>query len=76
MPKVISEKYENGVLVERKTEGANTTPWHWLMLAVHLIVAISLAVIALLAVRDSLLIGNASDEESMPTVCEPPRVRS
>lgn len=30
MPKIIREKYENGVLVERQTEGSNTTPWHWL----------------------------------------------
>ena len=43
MSKIIREKYENGVLVERQTEGSNTTPWHWLMLVVHTVIAISLA---------------------------------
>ncbi len=43
MSKIIREKYENGVLVERQTDGLNTTPWHWLMLVVHTVIAISLA---------------------------------
>ena len=42
MPKIIREKYENGVLMERQTEGSNTTPWHWLTLVVHTVIAISL----------------------------------
>jgi Cu/Ag efflux pump CusA len=42
VPKIIREKYENGVLVERQTEGSNTTHWHWLMLAVHTVIAITL----------------------------------
>ena len=54
MPKIIREKYENGVLVERQTEGSNTTPWHWLMLVVHTVIAITLAVLAVMAVNDSM----------------------
>lgn len=60
MPKIIREKYENGVLVERQTEGSNTTPWHWLMppwhwlmLVVHTVIAITLVVLTAVAVHDS-----------------------
>ncbi len=77
MPKVIHEKYENGVLVERKTEGSNTTPWHWLMLIVQLVIAFSLAVLAMLAVHDSLTLrATLSEDEASPTNCEQPRLRS
>jgi hypothetical protein len=77
MPKVISEKYENGVLVERKTEGANTTPWHWLILVTHLIVACSLAVLAMLGVHDVLSRASGlSEDDPMPARCEQPQFRS
>ncbi|HQW21393.1 MAG TPA: hypothetical protein PLI90_12075 [Rhodocyclaceae bacterium] len=77
MPKVIHEKYENGVLVERKTEGSNTTPWHWLMLIVQLVIAFSLAILAMLAVHDSLTLrATLSEDEASPTNCEQPRLRS
>ena len=77
MPKVIHEKYENGVLVERKTEGSNTTPWHWLMLIVQLVIAFSLAVLAMLAVHDSLTLrANLSEEDASQASCEQPRFRS
>lgn len=77
MPKIIHEKFENGVLVERKTEGSNTTPWHWVMLFVHSIAALSLAVIALLAVYDALTRTSAqSDEDPMPARCEQAQLRS
>lgn len=77
MPKTISERYENGVLVERKIEGANTTPWHWLILVTHLIVACSLAVLAMLGVYDALSrAGELSGEDPMPARCEQPQFRS
>ncbi len=77
MPKVIHEKYENGVLVERKTEGSNTTPWNWLMLIVQLVIAFSLAILAMLAVHDSLTLrATLSEDEASPTNCEQPRLRS
>ena len=50
MSRIIRERYENGILVERTVEGSNTTPWHWLMLVVHTVIAISL--VALVAVAD------------------------
>ncbi len=78
MPRIIREKYENGVLVERQTEGSNFEPWKWGMLALHLVVATSLAVLAAVAVRDSLALGNAvMTDESAPTSCEEqPKFRS
>jgi len=77
MPRIIREKYENGVLVERQTEGSNTTPWHWLTLVVHTVIAISLVLLAVIAVHDSLsLRATSSDEEASQTSCEPPRLRS
>lgn len=77
MPRIIREKYENGVLVERHIEGSNTTPWHWLMLVVHTIIAISLIALVAVAVRDSLTLrATLSEEEASQTRCEQPRLRS
>ncbi len=77
MPKIIREKYENGVLVERQTEGSNTTPWHWLMLVVHTVIAITLAVLAVMAVNDSMALrATMSEEDASQTSCEQPRLRS
>ena len=77
MPKFIRERYENGVLVERQTEGSNTTPWHWLMLVVHTVIAISLIALVAIAVHDSLTLrATLSEEDASQTSCEQPRVRS
>ena len=77
MPRIIREKYENGVLVERQTEGSNTTPWHWLMLVVHTVIAIGLIALVAVAVHDSLTLrATLSEEEASQTSCEQPRLRS
>lgn len=77
MPKIIREKYENGVLVERQTEGSNTTPWHWLLLVVHAVIAICLILLVVIAVHDSLSLRSAlSEEDASQTSCEQPRFRS
>lgn len=77
MPKIIRERYENGVLVERSIEGSTFKLRKWAMLATHLLIAASLVVLAAVAVHDSLVLGNAlSDEDSIPTSCEQPQVRS
>ena len=73
MPKIIREKYENGVLVERQTEGSNTTPWHWLMLVVHSVIAICLVALVIISVHDSLALrASHAEEEASPASCEPP----
>ena len=77
MPRIIREKYENGVLVERQTEGSNTTPWHWLMLVVHTVIAISLIAVVAISIHDSLTIrATLSEDAASPTSCEQPRLRS
>ena len=77
MPKIIREKYENGVLVERQTEGSNTTPWHWLMLVVHTVIAISLVALVAISIHDSLTLrATLSEEDASQTSCEQPRFRS
>ncbi len=77
MPKIIREKYENGVLVERQTEGSNTTPWHWLMLVVHTVIAISLILLVAISIYDSLSLRvTLSEEDASPASCEQPQFRS
>ena len=77
MPKIIREKYENGVLVERQTEGSNTTPWHWLMLVVHTVIAIRLVGLVAISIHDSLALrAIQSEEDASQTSCEQPRFRS
>jgi hypothetical protein len=77
VPKIIREKYENGVLVERQTEGSNTTPWHWLMLVVHTVIAISLVALVAISIHDSLTLrATMSEEDASQASCEPPRLRS
>ena len=77
MAKIIREKYENGVLVERHVEGRRFKAYKWLRLGIELVIAISLAIIALTAVHDSLAIRGALDETGTdPTSCEQPRLRS
>ncbi|MGB4910880.1 MAG: antitoxin family protein [Candidatus Dechloromonas phosphoritropha] len=76
MPKIIRERYENGVLVERTTEGSAFHARKGLKLAIHTVIAISLAVLAAVVVRDSLALGSAMDEDATPASCDQPRFRS
>ena len=73
MSRIIRERYENGILVERTVEGANTTPWHWLILIVHTVIAISLVALVVISIHDSLALGSALlQEETSPASCEEP----
>jgi len=77
MPKIIREKYDNGVLVERQIEGSNTTPWHWLTLVVHTVIAISLVALVAISIHDSLALrAIQAEEDASQTSCEQPRFRS
>jgi hypothetical protein len=77
MPRIIREKYENGVLVERHIEGSALKLRKWVQLAIHSVIAISLVVLAAMAVHDSLALHGAMvDEEARPAGCEQPRFRS
>ena len=77
MSRIIRERYENGILVERTVEGSNFKPWKWLQLGVHLVIATSLAVLAAVAVHDSLTLGSALlQKETSPASCEQSGLRS
>ena len=77
MPRIIRERYENGILVERIVEGSNTAPWHWLMLVVHTVIAISLVVLTIVAVYDSLTLrATLSEGDASQTSCEQQGFRS
>ena len=63
--------------MERQTEGSNTTPWHWLMLVVHTVIAITLVVLAAVAVHGSLTLrATLSEEDASQASCEQSRLRS
>jgi hypothetical protein len=71
MPKIIREKYEDGVLVERQIEGSNTTPWHWLTLIVHTVIAISLVALVAVSIHDSLALrAIQAEDDAAQTSCE------
>ena len=77
MPRIIRERYENGILVERTIEGSNSTPWHWLMLVVHTSSPSALVVLVAVAVHDSLTLGSALlQEETSAASCEQSGFRS
>jgi len=77
MSRIIRERYENGVLVERTIEGANFRPRKWLLLFAHLVIAASLAVLATVTLMDSLATRSLLGEEAAPASCEEqPRFRS
>jgi len=77
MPRIIRERYENGVLIERTIEGSTFKARKWIKLAVHSVIAISLAVLAAVAVHDSLAISNTLlQEETSAASCEQSGFRS
>ena len=77
MPRIIRERYENGVLVERIVDGSNFKVRKWLKLFAHLVIAISLAVLATVTLMDSLATRSLFGDEAAPASCEEqPRFRS
>ena len=61
----------------RTVDGSNTTPWHWLMLVVHTVIAICLVLFVVISVHDSLSLRETlSEEDASPASCERPRYRS
>jgi hypothetical protein len=77
MPRIIREHYENGVLIERTIEGSTFKARKWLTLFAHLVIAISLAVLAAVTLMDSLATRSLLGDEAAPASCEEqPRFRS
>ncbi len=78
MSRIIRERYENGVLVERTVEGSNFKPWKWLQLGVHLVIAASLVALVAISIHDSLALRaiQAEEDASQASCEEQPRFRS
>ncbi|HJW26826.1 MAG TPA: hypothetical protein VJ576_18150 [Rhodocyclaceae bacterium] len=79
MTKIIREKYESGVLVSREIEDQGSDAIKVAKLCVQVIIAISVAVIAVITVRDSLNYSLMADPSDMvgTSVCPaPPTFRS
>jgi len=78
MAKIIREKYEAGVLISREVEVTGASPLKIAQLCVHIVIAISVAVIAVLSVRDSLNYAGLMEQGGLTdSACEaPPRFSS
>jgi hypothetical protein len=77
MSRIIRERYENGILIERIVEGSNFKLRKWLILFGDLTIAASLAVLAAVAVHGSMTLGSALlQEETSPASCEQSGFRS
>lgn len=77
MSRIIRERYESGILIERIVEGSNFKPRKWLLLFAHLVIAASLAVLAAVTLMDSLATRSLLGDEAAPASCEDqPRFRS
>jgi hypothetical protein len=61
MTRIIREKYEGGILVSREIEGSGVSYVEVAKLCVHLVIAISIALIAALSVLDRLNNSDAND---------------
>jgi hypothetical protein len=56
---------------------SNTTPWHWLTLVVHTVIAISLVALVTISIHDSLALrATLPEEDASQTSCEQPGFRS
>lgn len=77
MAKIIREKYEAGVLVSREIEDSGVSYLKIARLCLQLVIAVSVALIALLNVRDSLSYAELIDQPGISdTACRSPGVRS
>jgi len=61
MTRIIREKYEDGIPVSREIEGSGVSYVEVTKLCVHLVIAISIAVIAALSVLDRLNNSDVND---------------
>ena len=61
MTRIVREKYEDGILVSREIEGSSVSYVEVAKLCVHLVIAVSIAVIAVLSVLDRLNNSDVND---------------
>ena len=73
MARIIRERYENGVLIERTTDGSTVKARKWLMLFADLVIAASLAVLAAVTLMDSLSARAMLGDDEVPSVFRLPK---
>ena len=77
MAKIIREKYEAGILVSREVEDSGIDTLGVAKSCMQLIMAIGIAVIAALHVRDSLVYSGLAEQAGMTdSACTAPRLSS
>lgn len=77
MSKIIHERYEAGTLVSREIEGSNVNLLEIAKLFTHLVIAASVAVIAVLSVMDALGYSGMYDQTGInDTSCRRPGIQS
>ena len=77
MSKIIRERYEAGILVSREIEGSGVSFLEVAKLCVHLVIAVSVAVIAALNVMDTLGYSSMYDQTGVSdTTCRSPGIQS
>ena len=77
MAKIIREKYEGGVLVARETEVDGKDGMEIIKICLLLIIAISVTVLTVVSIRDSVMMQNmVNPSEMMDTACPAPTIRS
>jgi hypothetical protein len=77
MSKIIRERYEAGSLVSREIEGSSVSFLELAKLCIHLVIAISVAVIAALSAMESLGYSGMYDQTGgRDTSCRSPSIQS
>jgi len=77
MSKIIRERYESGTLVSREIEGSSVSFLEIAKLCIHLVIAVSVAVIAALNVMDGLGYSSMYDQTgTSDTTCRRSGVQS
>ncbi|MBS1189247.1 MAG: hypothetical protein H6R10_1039 [Rhodocyclaceae bacterium] len=78
MTKIIREKYESGVLVSREVEVQGSDAIPIAKLCIQLVIAISVAVIAVVTVRDSMTFSMMAEPSDLvgTSGCPAPTFRS
>ena len=77
MSKIIRERYEAGTLVSREIEGSNVNGMEIAKLLTHLVIAVSVAVIAVLSAMDTLGYSGLYDETGgSDASCRSTRIQS
>ena len=77
MSEIIRERYEAGILVSREIHGSNVNLLEIAKLLTHLVIAVSVAVIAVLSAMDALGYSGMYEQTGInDTSCRSPGIQS